>query len=490
MRDRPNPERNDGKQRSEARAKERRVGASRRRRARGGHGRTLASAAPRMHHVFAPVFAALLGVMRMPVTAIDHEDVEGPPIATLDLDGVATPFADLENERPRGTHTLRFAAHGEAVWIPHCAGRGRVLVDGAVRDRESKGPLVARLEPGDHTVEIEVTASAYEKRIACGAPPRAGRVTTTDEGTTLLRFASPHAHADAGRAVLVVPRGHDRTIPSALLVGVHPWNGGPWTYAAYRELVDEAQREDVVLLMPSGLGNSLYTADAEDEVLRAIDAAERAVSVDPQRVSIWGASMGGAGATTIGFHHPDRFAFVASYFGDSKYDLTTYVKSLIPDEAAARKVNALDVLDNARWLPVLLVHGEADATSPIRQSTMLFDAMKRAGFDVELERVAGMGHEGALVAKYLRRVVDRASAAIAPVYPARVSYRSFRSIDLGAYGVTFERASTEGEAFVDVEKRADGIHVLAKRGVRAIHFAPGALGAKDGEAVHDETETR
>ena len=27
-----------------------------------------------------------------------------------------------------------------------------------------------------------------------------------------------------------------------------------------------------------------------------------------RRVSIWGASMGGAGATTVGFHHPDRFA--------------------------------------------------------------------------------------------------------------------------------------------------------------------------------------
>src|SRR4029079_18172424 len=103
--------------------------------------------------------------------------------------------------------------------------------------------------------------------------------------------------------------------------------------------------------------------------MRAIEAVEKEVSVDRQRVSLWGASMGGAGATTISFHHPDRFAFVTSYFGDSRYDLTTYVRNLVGGEEGARRVNALDVLENARHLPVLLVHGEDDHTSPMRQST-------------------------------------------------------------------------------------------------------------------------
>ena len=60
---------------------------------------------------------------------------------------------------------------------------------------------------------------------------------------------------------------------------------------------------------------------------------------------------------------------------------------------------------------MLLVHGEADATCPIKQSTMLYDAMKKAGFDVAFERVPGMGHEAALVVKYLRQVVAKAAAA-------------------------------------------------------------------------------
>lgn len=230
--------------------------------------------------------------------------------------------------------------------------------------------------------------------------------------------------------------------------------------------------------------------------MRAIDAIGSELAIDRQRVSIWGASMGGAGATTISFHRPDRFAFVASWFGDSRYDLGTYVKSLLGGEDGAKRVNALDVLENARHLPVFLVHGEDDRTSPMKQSTMLEASMKKAGFDVELVRAAGMGHEGPLVVKYIRRVVDRAATAIAPSRPARVSFRSVRAIDTEAYGVKLvrqRRPDTEGalgasgsrlqDAFIDLERRGDGIHVLQASGVAEIILARDALGAKGEEPV-------
>lgn len=399
-----------------------------------------------------------------------HEAVEGDAV-TAASDGSGP-----------GRHRLSFAASGEAVLVPHCAGRGRVWIDDVLRDRGSKGPLVVRLEGGSaHRVKVEVDASAYEKRVACSEEPRAGKLVTSYEGLATLRFSSPHRHADAGQVVVFVPRGHSFAAPGPLLVGVHPWNGGPWTYAAYAELLDEAQKKDVVLAMPSGLGNSLYTADAEDEVLSAIAAVTRAIPIDPRRISIWGASMGGAGATTISFHHPDRFAFVASYFGDSKYDLSTYVRGILGGEAGAHEVNALDIVENARHLPVLLVHGEDDKTSPMVQSTMLYEAMKKAGFAVELERVAGMGHEGPLVVKYVRRVVDRAAEARAPAYPARVSYRSVRPRDTGAYGVRLVR-SGKGDALVDLDGARGTVNVLRADGVSGIVLEPGALG---GAAIED-----
>jgi predicted esterase len=445
-----------------------------------------------------------------PAAAADllHESVEGPAVTQVavqppgaNADTVA--WDDLGAPRAPGLHALRFVATGRALRIPHCAGRGRVIVDGAVKDTGSKGPLVLRLETADgptdagdagvgHEVRVEINVSTYERRIACGEPPRAGLPVPTRTGLVRIAFPSPNERAGGGEVVLFVPRGHDPEKPAALLVGLHPWNGGPWTYAAYRELIEQAQADDVVLAMPSGLGNSLYVEAAEDEVLRAIDEVKRSVAIDPRRVSLWGASMGGAGATTIGFHSPDRFAFVASYFGDSKYDLTTYVKSMLGGEAGARKVNALDVLENARHLPVWLIHGDADRSSPIAQSAMLDAAMKKAGFTVDFDRVPGAGHEGALVARYLRRVVSRAAAARAPVHPARVSYRSVRGVDVGAYGVRLVRAG-ERDAIIDLEKRDDAVHIHLARGVTQVVLTRGALGgATPGSPIvwHDAPEPR
>jgi hypothetical protein len=57
-----------------------------------------------------------------------------------------------------------------------------------------------------------------------------------------------------------------------------------------------------------------------------------------------------------------------------------------------------------------------------------------------------------------------------------VTYWSVRASDTGAYGVRILRANATGDAFVDVEKRDDGVHVRRATGVRAIVLARGALG--------------
>jgi enterochelin esterase-like enzyme len=369
----------------------------------------------------------------------------------------------------------RGASEEEALEVPVCAGRGGVTLDANPARVPDAGPLVLALTPGAHDVRFAITVSRYERRIPCGDPVRVGTAVPTVEGLGELTFESPHAARGGGRAVVYVPPGHDAHRPGALLVGAHPWNGSIWTYAAYGELLAEARRRDVVLLMPSGLGNSLYTADAEDEVLHAIAAASDVVAVDRAAVSIWGASMGGAGATTIGFHHPDRFASVTSFFGDSKYDLSTYVRAILRDESAAHLVNALDVVDNARNVPVWLVHGEEDAVSPIRQSAMLAAALEERGFRVRFDRVPGMGHAGALVAAFAARVVDTAADARVPGVD-RVTYRSVRPSDVGAYGVTITRANARGDAFVDLERTADGLRVRAHAGIVGMALTRGALG--------------
>jgi pimeloyl-ACP methyl ester carboxylesterase len=362
---------------------------------------------------------------------------------------------------------------GGVLGVPWCLGTQGVWLDGRSLALRA-GPRVVPIDAGPHALLLRVAVSAYESRIACSDAPRVG--SPREDGLGLLRFPSPEGPLAGGQAVVFVPTRRDRRHPGPLLVGTHPWNGTMWTYAAYRELLRAAEDNDVVLLMPSGLGNSLYTAPAEAEVLRAIDALSTVVAIDPRAVSIWGASMGGAGAATIGFHHPDRFASVTSFFGDSKYDLSTYAGAILRDDRGAHVVNALDVADNARYLRVWLVHGEDDRTCPIVQSRMLDAALRRRGFDVRFDSVPGVGHSKALVARFLADVVSRAATARVPATVDRVTYRSTRTGDLGAYGVHIVRTNATADAFVDVQRREDGVHVVRAEGLRSIVFEPGALG--------------
>ncbi len=369
------------------------------------------------------------------VSGVDLTEVDvgtGPLDRPTSLEHTTWSSLADTNVRP-GQRWLAFTpTGGDAVLVPTCAGRKRVLVDGA-EAAAGDGPLVLDLprDGREHRVAVLLDVSGYEHRVACGGPPRAGTRVTARGGLVPLDFASPHAAAGGGHAVVYVPPEHDDARPAALLVGLHPWNGSIWTYAAYDALLAAARARDVVLLFPSGLGNSLYTADAEDEVLRAVAELARRLRVDPERVTLWGASMGGAGATTIGFHHPDLFAGVVSLFGDSKYDLSTYVRGILHDPAGAHRVNAFDIVDNARSLPVWLIHGEDDHVSPLGQSAMLARALTAKGFAVTFDRVPGAGHEGRVVSAFAARIVEQASRARRVGAPARVSFWSVRPGDLG-----------------------------------------------------------
>lgn len=421
-------------------------------------------------------------------------DGDGPQgVAVRDASGHRTAVSwDSLDRTPRepGLYDIeaRIASDraGGVLGVPWCLGTQAVWLDGRPLGLRA-GPRVVPVDAGPHTLLLRVAVSAYESRIACSDAPRVG--SPREDGLGLLRFPSPEGPLPrrsracarsgglaGGQAVVFVPARHDRSHPGPLLVGTHPWNGTMWTYAAYRELLRAAEDDDVVLLMPSGLGNSLYTAPAEAEVLRAIDALSTVVAIDPRAVSIWGASMGGAGAATVGFHHPDRFASVTSFFGDSKYDLSTYAGAILRDDRGAHVVNPLDVADNARYVPVWLVHGEDDRTCPIVQSRMLDTALRRRGFDVRFDSVPGVGHSGALVARFLADVVSRAATARVPATVDRVTYRSTRTGDLGAYGVHIVRTNATSDAFVDVERREDGVHVVRAEGLRSIVLEPGSLG--------------
>lgn len=403
-------------------------------------------------------------------------------------------FADLSTTafEPQTVRiSASFPGDRTGIEVPHCAGRGAVAVDGTSY-APPPGPFVLRLaerkEP--HTVTFDVVVSAYERRVACGDPIHVGAVVDAHEGLVRIDFTSPAAATarGGGFAVLYVPPGHDERKPGPLLVGVHPWNGTPWTYPAYAELLAAARRNDVPLLFPSGLGNSLYVADAELEVWRAIDAAKGVLAVDENRMSIWGASMGGQGAMTIALHHPDKFAVVGSFFGDARFDLASYVRSILPTPDAAHRVNPIDAIDNARHQYTFLIHGDADKTSSVTESDKLNEALVQRGYGVSYDRVPGRGHEGLLVAQYVSKIVDRAKTARVPSFPAHVTFRSVRAEDGEAFGIKLVRAAP-GDAFVDLDRTTDGNVTVRAENVKEIVLKDGALGLARGAGLSPKGTT-
>jgi hypothetical protein len=158
------------------------------------------------------------------------------------------------------------------------------------------------------------------------------------------------------------------------------------------------------------------------------------------------------------------------------------VRNILPDEAAAHAVNPIDVIDNARHVPVWLVHGEADKTSPIRESELLDAALRKRGYAVRFDRIPGVGHEGRLVERFAAEVVKRASTAKAPEFPSRVTFRSVRAEDVSAYGVRIERTGSQ-DAFVDLEAKDGEVVVHEASGVKKIVLAKGALGLSEPKPV-------
>src|SRR5688572_6120931 len=119
--------------------------------------------------------------------AVEHVALASPSGSSADV-----AWNELANPKTPGAYTVSFTVKGDAVEIPHCNGRGKVLVDDTARDPGSKGPLVLRLEgDGPHDVKVAIKASAYEKRIACSGPPRVGAVLRSSDGLARIELASP-----------------------------------------------------------------------------------------------------------------------------------------------------------------------------------------------------------------------------------------------------------------------------------------------------------
>ncbi len=178
-------------------------------------------------------------------------------------------------------------------------------------------------------------------------------------------------------------------------------------------------------------GDAPFPAAVHDckAAVRFLRAHAAELSIDPQRIGLWGHSAGGHLSALVGASGNDwklegeveptgvsaEVRCVASVSGP--VDLTKFrgprARSVLAPwlgqepaeyEANARAASPLTYLD-ARDPPVLIVHGTADRLVPLEQAELFKEALERAGVPFEYVPVPEGGHNLA------RRDVSRKIAA-------------------------------------------------------------------------------
>ena len=210
-------------------------------------------------------------------------------------------------------------------------------------------------------------------------PARLGLTSPVDGRAQELAFYMPP-----------LPRASVRRYP--LVVALHGLDGHAMNYlravlgeyatgldgVARDRLPGKKQGLNAFVVAPAAHGNAMYRGIGEQAVLDAIDAIVARFPIDPDRITITGASMGGTGAAAIALRHPHRFAGAMPLCGYHSYFIRRDFNglTLLPWEEQTSQLRspALQAA-NGIALPMRLVHGTQDL--PLENGKVLVDAYAR-----------------------------------------------------------------------------------------------------------------
>src|SRR5947199_412232 len=134
-----------------------------------------------------------------------------------------------------------------------------------------------------------------------------------------------------------------------------------------------------------GRGKNTYHWPGEADVFEAIDFAKRAYKIDPERMTLRGFSMGGAGVWHTSLHFPDLWAAVEVGAGDNTSHRIPVLDTLPPVQQAMCKIfdNMFEWALNAYDIPFASYVGENDRSIVKHNSAK--DQLVRDGIHFEGE---------------------------------------------------------------------------------------------------------
>ncbi len=252
------------------------------------------------------------------------------------------------------------------------------------------------------------------------------------------------------------------------------------SFFASHEGKPPAKEADWIQLDVYGRGNNAYRWAGEADVFEALADLKRRFLIDERRITLWGFSMGGAGAWHLGLQHPDLWSSVGAGAGFVDFYRYQKVDQKLPDvqDKMLRIYDSLDYALNLFNVPFISYGGELD---PQLASTMMMqDAAREVGAPLAVLVGHKMGHKFDDVNLKTFMAFHRAhSEQGRPEYPGR------RELQFVTYTLKFNRCDwlRIEEQDIPYERTevkstyADGVLNVTTENVRALAIGRGAADA-------------
>jgi dipeptidyl aminopeptidase/acylaminoacyl peptidase len=152
-------------------------------------------------------------------------------------------------------------------------------------------------------------------------------------------------------------------------------------------------------------GNGQWATGMQQDLIDGVKWAVAEGIVDPARVCVYGASFGAYAAMMTSIQEPDMFKCAVGYAGlydlpmlltgdrakESKRTFNFWTKAVGNNPELLRKDSPTYLADKIK-VPVLLVHGDQDTTTPPAQAEAMRSALTKAGKSFEWMMVPKEGH--------------------------------------------------------------------------------------------------
>ncbi len=237
--------------------------------------------------------------------------------------------------------------------------------------------------------------------------------------------------------------------------------------------------QPAVWLRPGGRGpGTVFQGYGEVDVLEAIDATTRKYPIDPDRVSLFGFSMGGAGVWYLGSHLPDRFSAIAPLGGYNDFRLWRRPGGMtFPLQAwevsSWKSRSAALHFANLRHVGVWMVHGGWDRAVgggvDVEHSRRAAMALEALGIPHKYTELHDIGHNRQFMQEpFFAEVLNWLVGQRRPTDPKLVSFSTGELRHARAYWLQIQQQEHYGSVSTVVAESSDRSVVLRTDNVRRL----------------------